>query len=866
MLKKYDSLKPYFKMKPPKNNALIKVPGVFIFNELPENKDDFLILLESKNKNILLDKKSATKENFEFLLRCLKLTEAEFELFDIVNNTEKTNRNKKTRNRSVVVLKYLNIVKKNLEDIISENKETLEFLGKSNYLENKNYLLRYFVSSFVRFFNPSKKFTMDRNERLEVEKKELNNFFHKLKMLKEYKSFINATPYLYDIEEQNLLTDFYKHFFFYFCDKKDCFKTQKTKTFNLMNKNIDITFDININSDCFDVLPTIEFIEDLKPFDLNLINKVNLTDQKIESYIKDIFNSLTEDLNILNKDNMLKDVLFDDFKEKILSDLNKKFSQKLTFNFENVNKDDKWEKITDNAIKRLLFIREERLQGFSRSIKRKVIRNNIEIGSFKDLFPEARKRDRELYYFYGETNSGKTYNAFELAKDANSGLYAAPLRLLALEGQQEFEKRGKLCSMITGEEKDEKANATFVSSTVEMTDFQKEYDIAIIDEVQLLNDRERGHSWFEAIVGVNAKKVILVGSKDISNVVKEIAEYLEEPLISKEFTRKTKLVFDKDLYKKEIKNNKKLSKNSAVIAFSKRDVLDLKEKFEDMGNTVSVIYGALPPKVRRYETERFVKGESDIVIATDAVGMGLNLPIEKLYFYSNTKFNGKSIVELESSLIKQIAGRAGRFNLFDVGYVSALSDKVFDSIQEGFTKSSFITEKKVKSSPNYPIIKQVEEITGETEIFKLIQTYNNAIVFDFNISHHLSDTTYKVAKYIDKISDQNGDFLDLKEKVKLVNAPISEDRAGKVMKYFESALKTLQVLRKDPTIFPYDLVIDYVYRIKHSNQKETENAIKMIDILSWLSFNFEEFSSLENEIIELRNILNNKLINFLHKK
>jgi hypothetical protein len=285
--------------------------------------------------------------------------------------------------------------------------------------------------------------------------------------------------------------------------------------------------------------------------------------------------------------------------------------------------------------------------------------------AYKEYFPEARSLGRELTLFVGPTNSGKTFLALNELVQGDSGVYLAPLRLLALEGQDEILRRGKDASFITGEERDIREGARFTASTIEMLDPRRSYDCAVIDEVQLLTDDDRGWAWCQAMVGVPARRVYMTGSADSIPLVQALAEYLEEPLEIVPLERFTPLV--------PIEHAVRLGEiepGTAVIAFSRRDVLTLKAILERRF-TVSVIYGNLTPEVRREEARRFREGESQILVSTDAIAMGLNLPIRTIVFSTLEKWNGKDDVELTPAEILQIAGRAGRFGKHEEGFAGS---------------------------------------------------------------------------------------------------------------------------------------------------------------------------------------------------
>jgi len=167
---------------------------------------------------------------------------------------------------------------------------------------------------------------------------------------------------------------------------------------------------------------------------------------------------------------------------------------------------------------------------------------------------------------------------------------------------------------------------------------------------------------------------------DALDAVEALCEYLQEPLTIVEFQRKNPL----EVLKEPIPLNK-IERQTAVVAFSRRDVLSLKQQLSS-DYSVSVIYGNLSPEVRREEARRFRDGESSVLVATDAIAMGLNLPIKTLLFAKDNKFDGLRRRELLPSEISQIAGRAGRYGMEDRGFVGALDKKSLETIRRGFNQ------------------------------------------------------------------------------------------------------------------------------------------------------------------------------------
>lgn len=287
------------------------------------------------------------------------------------------------------------------------------------------------------------------------------------------------------------------------------------------------------------------------------------------------------------------------------------------------------------------------------------------------LFPAARKLKRHFILHIGDTNTGKTYQAVQDFLQAETGVYLAPLRLLALETQEKAMGERVLCSLLTGEEEDLVNGAKHISSTVEMLNTNTQYDVCIIDEAQMIADSSRGWAWTKAILGACAKRIHICMSENAKDIVTKLIKSCGDTYEVVEHTRNTQLVFEEErfCFPKDVK------KHDALIVFSKRDVLGVAAELSDAGMKVSVIYGALPYSVRKNEMQRFLNGETDIVVSTDAIGMGVNLPIKRVVFLQSTKYDGKCNRYLTGPEIKQIAGRAGRRGMYETGYVNCSLDR-----------------------------------------------------------------------------------------------------------------------------------------------------------------------------------------------
>ena len=289
-----------------------------------------------------------------------------------------------------------------------------------------------------------------------------------------------------------------------------------------------------------------------------------------------------------------------------------------------------------------------------------------------DLFPAARRMERRFILHIGPTNSGKTYSAVERLKEAEHGVYLGPLRLLAYEQYQKLNEQGYPCSLITGEERQLIPGAALQASTVEMADVYAAYDIAVIDEAQMVADRDRGWAWTTALLGLRADEIHVCIAPYAENIITSLIEDCGDLCEVIHHERQTPLICDRSKFRlaKEF-----IHRHDALIVFSRRNVHAVAGELRTMGISCSVIYGNLPYDVRQEEARRFRDGETDVVVATDAIGMGMNLPIERLVFLEISKFDGTDTRLLKPAEIQQIAGRAGRRGIYDRGLWNALEGR-----------------------------------------------------------------------------------------------------------------------------------------------------------------------------------------------
>lgn len=295
-------------------------------------------------------------------------------------------------------------------------------------------------------------------------------------------------------------------------------------------------------------------------------------------------------------------------------------------------------------------------------------------------YPEARGMKRHFILHIGPTNSGKTFRSLERLKLARCGVYLGPLRLLALEVYEQMNKYEVPCTMRTGQECIEEADSRVVASTIEMADFDENYDIAVIDEAQMVTDPDRGHSWTKAILGIRAGEIHICMSPAAEQAIIHLIELCRDDYEIERYERKTALICEDEpfVFPDDVR------KGDALIVFSKKSVLDVAGRLEEQKINASVIYGSLPPEIRRRQMHLFNSGRTKVVVATDAIGMGLNLPVRRIIFLQAEKYDGVSRRPLLVSEIKQIAGRAGRFGIYDSGYVNAMGREELQYIRERY--------------------------------------------------------------------------------------------------------------------------------------------------------------------------------------
>jgi len=291
-------------------------------------------------------------------------------------------------------------------------------------------------------------------------------------------------------------------------------------------------------------------------------------------------------------------------------------------------------------------------------------------------FTWARKAKRNFIMHVGPTNSGKTHHALRALAAARSGVYAGPLRLLAYEIWERLNlgqivplgvhvpspssdpppptfitdkliapqakinsnlAYARLTNMVTGEERkivDE--DASLLTCTIEMLSFRHQYDVGVIDEIQMIGDPERGFAWTDAVLGLCAKEIHLCGEESAVPVVRQLLQETGDSLTVKRYERLTPLSVEEQSLHGDLS---KVLKGDCVVSFARSRIFEIKRKIEETsGLRCAVVYGKLPPEIRSEQAALFNDPNSgfDVIIGSDAIGMGLNLYVSFLNVHTHT--------------------------------------------------------------------------------------------------------------------------------------------------------------------------------------------------------------------------------------
>jgi ATP-dependent RNA helicase SUPV3L1/SUV3 len=459
--------------------------------------------------------------------------------------------------------------------------------------------------------------------------------------------------------------------------------------------------------------------------------------------------------------------------------------------------------------------------GFNRRVA-----SGLDLPRYHEAFPEARARGRNLFAIFGPTNSGKTYTAFQRLAKAKSGVYLAPLRLMAAEAWDNLMAAGVNCSLITGEERIIDPLATHVCSTIEMMNPSTEYDVAVIDEVQMISDGDRGWAWTQAVVGVNAREVIMAGSPDAIGIVTALADYMGEPLEISTTERLCPLTVSLS----PLRSMDDAPSGSAFISFSRRKVLEWKQQIGE--DRCAAVYGALSPEVRREEARRFADNEVEFVSATDAIGLGINLPIRAVVFTTLQKWDGTKDTVLSQAQIRQIAGRAGRYGLHESGVVTALNQEDLNIIWDAIHAAPEPVAIIAPVAPHLAMVEYLAEQSGHESLLPILNLFTK-----LPIDQHLFSKA-DLSSMCELAGTQSLAGLPLETQFKLCACPINS-RDHEHMDAWTAWVKAIRanILLKIPPGHNFPALESTT---SDELLKQAEARVKLLSAYRWMHYRFGE--------------------------
>ncbi|XP_017967451.1 ATP-dependent RNA helicase SUV3 homolog, mitochondrial [Drosophila navojoa] len=455
-------------------------------------------------------------------------------------------------------------------------------------------------------------------------------------------------------------------------------------------------------------------------------------------------------------------------------------------------------------------------------------------------YPNARAITRKIVFHAGPTNSGKTYHAMERYLSAKSGVYCGPLKLLATEVYNKANERGTPCDLVTGEERkfgiSETSPANHVACTVEMTSVNTPYEVAVIDEIQQIRDQQRGWAWTRAFLGLIADEVHVCGEAGALELLEKICETTGETVEVRRYDRLTELTVE-DSALASLDN---VMPGDCIVCFSKNDIYTVSREIEARGKEVAVIYGGLPPGTKLAQAAKFndPSNSCKVMVATDAIGMGLNLSIRRIIFYSLVKptMNERGEREIDTISVSsalQIAGRAGRYRTqWEHGYVTTFKSEDLQTLQRLLSQ----TPEPLKQAGLHPTADQIElyayhlpnsSLSNLMDIFVNLCTVDDSLYFMCNIE----DFKF-LAEMINHVP------LPLRARYVFCCAPINRKMPFVCSMFLKIAR---QYSRNEPITFefikrncgwPFKLprtILDLVH---------LESVFDVMDLYLWLSYRF----------------------------
>lgn len=453
-------------------------------------------------------------------------------------------------------------------------------------------------------------------------------------------------------------------------------------------------------------------------------------------------------------------------------------------------------------------------------------------------YPNARRKSRKVIMHVGPTNSGKTHHALKRLESSSSGIYCGPLRLLAWEVAKRLNKANVPCDMITGQEREEIDGAKHKAMTVEMADVTSDYHCAVIDEIQMLGCRTRGFSFTRALLGISADELHLCGDVSSVPLIQGILKVTGDDFEVQYYERLSPLV----PLNVPLRSFSDIQTGDCIVTFSRRQIYKLKRQIENGGKHLcSVVYGSLPPETRTRQATMFndATSEFDVLVASDAIGMGLNLNISRIIFSTLKKFDGIEERDLTVPEIKQIAGRAGRFgSKFPDGEVTCMNVKDLPLLHSSLKSLSPVLER-AGLFPTFDLLFMHSRFHPTKSLYQMLEHFVDNAKLSSNYFIADCEEMLKVAAIVDELP------LGLHDKYLFVISPVdmNNDISSQGLIQFAQTYAKKGIVRLREIFTPGTLQVPK----SHSALKELESIYQVLDLYVWLSFRLED-SFLDREL------------------
>ncbi|KAI1727511.1 ATP-dependent RNA helicase SUV3 like protein, mitochondrial [Ditylenchus destructor] len=465
------------------------------------------------------------------------------------------------------------------------------------------------------------------------------------------------------------------------------------------------------------------------------------------------------------------------------------------------------------------------------------LKQKSDLTQIHNWYPTARAIHRKIIFHAGPTNSGKTYEALERFKAAKSGAYCAPLRLLAAEIYRKVNEAGVPCDLLTGEDRrfanENGEPAAHIASTVEMMSPYMPVDMTVIDEIQMVRDEIRGYAFTRALLGAAAPEVHVCGEEAAIDIVQRLLDPIGEHVEIRRYKRKSKLTMSTH----GLNSLKNLEDGDCIVCFSKMTIMELVRKIGLIaGRECAIIFGDLPPNTKLAQAAKFndPNHPCKILIATDAIGMGMNLNIKRIIFHDLARAAlGEKL--MPNYFARQIAGRAGRFGMaHEEGKVMGISDKNNGIIKE-LLNEEIPNIEKAGVSPTWQEIEMFSFLLPHCSLGTLLDIFSSICNLSDNLFLSLPNEMRNIAEELDNIP------MQLKDKWTFCLVPIRADENR--MKMYKSMVEKYINGESVTYDFLFKLVKPYLEHpgINLLGLNRLTDAHDIVGAYLWLSYRFQGY-------------------------